>query len=133
MASMSRRGIVGVVAVAFVMIAAPASEVEREHIGRYSTPEMADLIVYVPAAVAAVPVAAPVVAPLPEPRPVPAAPAAPQAPEPAPLPEVAPLPEPGDLIANDPDAGPYTYDPEQPNEGRGNGAGGWEPEPTPEP
>lgn len=115
------------VAVAFLMIVAPASGVEREHIGRYSTPEMADLVVYVPAAVAAVPVAAPVVVPLPEPRPVPAPPGAPQAPEPA------PLPEPGDVIADDPAAGPYTYDAEQPNEGRPNGAGGWEPEPTSEP
>ena len=124
MVSMSRRGIAATVLAVAAVVAGPTAAIEREHIGRYSTPEMADLIVYVPAAVAAVPVAAPVVVPLPEPRPVTAPPAAPQAPEPA------PLPEPGDLITDDTAAGPYTYDPEQPNEGRGNGAGGWEPEPV---
>jgi len=31
------------------------------------------------------------------------------------------------IVTDDPVAGPYVYDPTQPNEGRPNGAGGWDP------
>lgn len=125
---MSRRGIVAAVLAVAAVGAGPVAAIEREHIGRYSTPEMADLIVYVPtfvAPVVAVEVAPAVAAPIlaPEVR------STPVALEPVPVaPAIAP--QPGDVITDDPDAGPYTYDPEQPNEGRGNGAGGWEPEPV---
>ena len=131
-----------------VLIAGPAAGVEREHIGRYSTPEMADPVVRVRAArgepgiiatpvdvapvvgepgIIATPVdVAPVVGepelvPVARQQPVPAE----REPEPAP-----PAPAPGTPIVDDPDAGPYSYDPEQPNEGRPNGAGGWEPGPA---
>ena len=129
----TRRTVTVLIAAAvLIAVAPPSSAGDGLLIGRYSTPEMADVIAVAPAAVEPTPT--PASAPAAVPAPVVPAPVVahqtarvtPKVSTPTPATsDVAPQP----TVTDDPAAGPYTYDPEQPNEGRPNGAGGWEPDP----
>lgn len=108
------------VALVAVALAAPAGAHERQHVGRYSTPEMADMIVYVPRAVVTAPAELAPVAPV-----LVVPPVAPVA-EPV---VVVPAPVEAATVAAEPEVGtplPQCAKPEEPNCGDPNGAGGWD-------
>jgi hypothetical protein len=117
------------VAVASVLVAGGQAPPERVSVGRYSTPDAVEPVAVREAPRVAAPVApvvvtvapppAPVTAAVPVRKPAPKPPHKPPPPPPAPEPPVVPDLSGGGMCAQ----------PDEPNCGDPNGAGGWEPDP----